>query len=326
MKLSEGKMIKKIGVLTSGGDAPGMNAAIRAVTRAAIQLGIEVYGIHDGYLGMYEGNIERLFRRSVSEKMGQGGTFLGTARLKNFVDKEIREVAIKNLKSFGIDALVAIGGDGTYRGALSLSEMGIPVVCLPGTIDNDIAGTDSTIGFDTALNTIVDAVDKLRDTSNSHRRCSIVEVMGRNCGDIAVWAAIASGAEVCISKETGFNLQEVLDSVTSAAKAKRHAIIILAENIIDINSLAKSVTDNTPFEARATVLGHVQRGGKPTVKDRVLASEMGAKAVDALIEGKTHHCMAIQGSKVIAIPIEEALEGDDTIHTLEKYEVFKKLW
>lgn len=318
-------MIKKIGVLTSGGDAPGMNAAIRAVTRTAIQSGLEVYGIHDGFLGMYEGRIERLYRKSVSEKMGHGGTFLGTARLKEFTEQEVREVAIGNLEQYGIDALVCIGGDGTYRGALALSKMGIPCVCLPGTIDNDIAGTDYTIGFDTALNTVVEAVDKLRDTSNSHRRCSIIEVMGRNCGDLAVWTAIAVGAEVCIAKETGYNLPDILDNVTKAAQSKRHAIIIVAENMVKIEELAAQVTANTPFEARATVLGHVQRGGSPSARDRVLASEMGVKSIYALLSGDSHHCICDRLGKIVSIPIEQAL-GDDTQQVLDKYEVFKVLW
>ncbi|MGD9604891.1 MAG: 6-phosphofructokinase [Bacilli bacterium] len=318
-------MIKKIGVLTSGGDAPGMNAAIRAVTRTAIQNGLEVYGIHDGYLGMYEGRIERLYRKSVSEKMGHGGTFLGTARLKEFTEQEVREVAIGNLEQYGIDALVCIGGDGTYRGAIALSKMGIPCVCLPGTIDNDIAGTDYTIGFDTALNTVVEAVDKLRDTSNSHRRCSIIEVMGRNCGDLAVWTAIAVGAEVCIAKETGYDLPAILDNVTKAAQSKRHAIIIVAENMVKIEELADQVTANTPFEARATVLGHVQRGGSPSARDRVLASEMGVKSIHALLNGDTHHCICDHKGKIVSIPIEDAL-GDDSQQVLDKYEVFKVLW
>lgn len=315
-------MIKKIGVLTSGGDAPGMNAAIRAVTRTALNMGLEVYGIHDGYLGMYEDYIEKLHPRSVSEKMGHGGTFLGTARLSKFSDIEVRKVAINNLKKYGIDAIVAIGGDGTYRGALSLSQMGIPVVCVPGTIDNDIGGTDYTIGFDTALNTVVEAVDKLRDTSNSHRRCSIIEVMGRNSGDIAVWTSIATGAEVVISKETGLNMEEVLETIRDAAKVKRHAIIILAENIIPIEELAKIVSENTPFDARATVLGHVQRGGAPSARDRVLASEMGVRAVQALMNGDTHHCICDKKGEMVSIPIEVALSRDEEVKTLKKFEVF----
>ncbi|MDD4000435.1 MAG: 6-phosphofructokinase [Bacilli bacterium] len=319
-------MINSIAVLTSGGDAPGMNAAIRAVTRAALKKGLKVYGVHDGYLGLFKGHIEELKRGSVSEKLGAGGTFLGTARLREFEDIEIRKVALRNLRIYGIDALVAIGGDGTYRGALALSEMGLPVVAIPGTIDNDIAGTETTIGFDTALNTIVEAADKLRDTSNSHRRCSLIEVMGRNCGDIAVSTAIASGAEFVIAKETGFDLEAVLDNIREAAQHKRHAIVIVAENIVDIEELAKTITAKTPFEARATVLGHVQRGGKPTVRDRVIASKMGVAAVESLLAGNTDYCVALRGTDIISMPIIEALNGDDTVQTLKEYEVFKVLW
>ena len=191
-------IVKRIGVLTSGGDAPGMNAAIRAVVRAGIDYGLEVYAIHNGYLGLYEGDFERMYRKSVSEKLRLGGTFIGTARLKEFADPKVREVAIENLKHYDIDALICLGGDGTYHGAQALYEMGIPTIGVPCTIDNDLAGTEFTIGFDTALNTAVDCVDKLRDTSTSHHRCSIIEVMGRNCGDLAIWTAIAVGAEFVI--------------------------------------------------------------------------------------------------------------------------------
>jgi len=318
-------MIKRIGVLTSGGDAPGMNAVIRAVTRAAIVKKLEVYGIHDGYLGMYEGRIERMYRKSVSEKMRQGGTFLGTARLNEFTKKEVRQIALDNLKKYEIAGLVVIGGDGSYRGGLALSKMGMPVVGIPGTIDKDIGGTDYTIGFDTAINTAVEAVDKLRDTSNSHRRCSIIEVMGRNSGDIAVWTAMAVGAEVCICKESGFDLNEVIENVRKAAHSKRHAIIIVAENMVSVELLARHVTANTPFEARSTVLGHIQRGGSPTVRDRVYASLMGVKAVEALLAGKTHHCICYRQGQFIVMPIEEALIDDDT-DLLDKYDVFKLLW
>ncbi len=320
-------MVKKIGVLTSGGDAPGMNAAVRSVVRSAIALGLEVYGIHDGYLGMYEGRIERLYRKSVSEKMGHGGTFLGTARLPEFADQEVREKAIENLRIYGIDAVVTIGGDGTYRGALALSKMGIRTIAIPGTIDNDIAGTKFTIGFDTALNTAVEAVDKLRDTSSSHRRCSIVEVMGRNCGDLAIWTAIAVGAECVICKETGFNLEEIIENVTKSAKSKNHAIIIAAEHMVDINELAREVSERTPFEARTTVLGYIQRGGCPSAKDRVLASEMGVKAVQTLVEtDETGVCVCDEGEIIATLPIEKAINGDDTAPVLEKYKVFKMLW
>lgn len=318
-------MIKKIGILTSGGDAPGMNAAIRAVVRTASVNGLDVYGIHDGYLGMYEGRIEKLYRKSVSEKMSNGGTFLGTARLEQFTDIKIRNIAVENLKKLGIDALVTIGGDGTYHGALALHEMGIKTVAVPGTIDNDIGGTDYTIGFDTALNTAVDAVDKLRDTSNSHRRCSIIEVMGRNCGDLAVWTGIAVGAECVVCKEVGYDLPSILENVTNAAKVKRHAIIVVAENMVDVNELAKVVTEKTPFDARATVLGHIQRGGSPTPQDRVLASEMGSKAVYALLEGESGSCVCSKNNKIITMPIKQALIKDST-QVLEKYRIFKELW
>ncbi|HEY8445088.1 MAG TPA: 6-phosphofructokinase [Bacilli bacterium] len=318
-------MIKKVGVLTSGGDAPGMNAAIRAVVRTALYYNLEVYGIYDGYRGLYEGKIERLFRKSVSEKIMRGGTFLGTARLSEFTNPEIRKVAIDNLHQYGIDALVVIGGDGTYRGALALNKMGINCVGIPGTIDNDIHGTDYTIGFDTAMHTVVDAVDKLRDTSSSHRRCSIIEVMGRNCGAIAIWTGIAVGAEYVASKEIGYNEEEIIEVIRQASRVKRHAIVIVTEHLIDVNHLAKVITEQTQFEARATVLGHIQRGGSPTVRDRVLASTMGVKAVEELINGNSGCCICEVGNKLVAIPFEEALQMEKD-QVMEKYRAFKVLW
>ncbi|MDD3191411.1 MAG: 6-phosphofructokinase [Bacilli bacterium] len=318
-------MIKKIGVLTSGGDAPGMNAAIRAVVRTAITNDLEVYGIYDGYKGLYEGKIERLFRKSVSEKIHHGGTFLGTARLNEFVHREIREVAIENLHEYGIDALVTIGGDGTYRGALALEKMGVKCVGIPGTIDNDIGGTDYTIGFDTALNTVVDAVDKLRDTSSSHRRCSIIEVMGRNCGAIAIWTGISVGAEYVACKELGYDEQDIIETIRNASKSKRHAIVIITEHLTDVNHLAKVITENTQFEARSTVLGHIQRGGSPTPRDRVLASIMGVRAVEELMAGNSGTCICEVENKLVAIPLEIALETKKD-HVTEKYRAFKMLW
>ena len=323
--MEKANKIRRIAVLTSGGDAPGMNAAIRAVVRSGLEAGLEVYGIYDGYLGMYEGKIERMTRKSVSEKLDRGGTFLGTARLKEFSEEGVRLAAIENLKEYGIQGLVAIGGDGTYRGALALSKMGIRVVSVPGTIDNDIAGTDFTIGFDTAVNTAVDAVDKLRDTSSSHHRCSVVEVMGRNCGDIAVWTGLAVGAEVVISKETGYNEEEVLNIIRKASLVKKHAIVIVAENLVNVNDLAQTISEKTPFTARATILGHIQRGGSPTARDRVLASLMGVKAVEALLEGKSGVCICHRHGTLEALPIEEALASTDE-RILEKYEAFRKLF
>ena len=318
-------MVKRIGVLTAGGDAPGMNAAIRAVARTGMTYGLELYGIHDGYLGMYEGRIEPMNRKSVSEKMSNGGTFLGTARLADFALEEVRKVAISKLKEFGIDAVVAIGGDGTYRGALALHEMGIKTVAIPATIDNDIEGTDFTIGFDTALQTIVEAVDKLRDTSSSHGRCSIVEVMGRNCGDLAIWTGIATGAEYVICKEVGYNLKDVLANINKAALVKNHAIIIVAENMVNLNELAKQVGENTPFEARTTILGHVQRGGSPTPRDRVLASQMGSAAIHALMKDDSGSSVAFKNNKIITIPIKNAIKQDDT-QVLDMCKLFKELW
>ncbi len=318
-------MVKRIGILTAGGDAPGMNAAIRAVVRTGMIYGLEVYGIQDGYLGMYEGRIEPMNRKSVSEKMSHGGTFLGTARLADFASLEVRKVAVSKLKEFGIDAVVCIGGDGTYKGALALHEMGIKTIAIPATIDNDIEGTDFTIGFDTALQTIVEAVDKLRDTSSSHGRCSIVEVMGRNCGDLAIWTGIATGAEYVICKEVGYHLQDVLDNINQAALVKNHAIIIVAENMVNLNELAKQVSENTPFDARTTILGHVQRGGSPTSRDRVLASQLGSAAIHALMEDHSGESVALRNNKIVTIPIKLAIKDDDT-QALEMYKLFKELW
>ncbi len=318
-------MIRKIGVLTSGGDAPGMNAAIRAVVRTGISNDLEVYGIQDGYRGLYEGKIERLYRKSVSEMINRGGTFLGTERLPEFKYPEIRQIGIEKLHKYGIDALVCIGGDGTYRGALALTQMGIKCIGIPGTIDNDVAGTDSTIGFDTALNTIVDAVDKLRDTSSSHRRCSIIEVMGRNCGALAIHAGIAVGAELVITSETGYNPEEFVETICEAAKTKRHAIVIVAEKVGDVNEMAKMITAKTPFQARATILGHIQRGGSPTPRDRVLASCMGVKAVEELLKGNGGCAICEVNNTLKAIDFEEALTMKKDQVT-EKMKSFKELW
>ena len=318
-------MIKKVGVLTSGGDAPGMNAAVRAVVRAGLANGFEVYAIYDGYRGLYEGKIEKMYRKSVSEKLNKGGTFIGTARLPEFQYPEIREACVENLHEFGIDALICIGGDGTYRGAYELDKMGVATIGLPGTIDNDVCGTDYTIGFDTALTTIVDAVDKLRDTSSSHRRCSIVEVMGRHCGALAIWAGIAVGAEVVICEETGYDEEEIVKTIRDAARFKRHAIVIVSENFIDIKHLEQRLNDDTPFEARTTILGYVQRGGSPTPRDRVLASVMGVKAIECLKEGISGVCICLKDEKIVATPFGEALKMKKN-QVEEKYKVFKELW
>ena len=304
-------MVRKIGVLTSGGDAPGMNSAIRAVTRVALANGIEVVGIRDGYKGLVNGDFVNLTKRDVSDMLDRGGTKLGSARLPEFKDEEVQDKAVNQLKSNGIDAIVVIGGDGSYRGAMALTKKGINCIGLPGTIDNDIAGTDFTIGFDTALNTCVECVDKLRDTSSSQHRCSVVEVMGNHCGDLAVWTALSCGAEVVITPETGYDELDILERLRYLDKAvkKNHAIVIISEKITDAESLARKISLNTGFSGRATVLGHIQRGGSPTPNDRVLAERMGQKAVELLMDGVGGHCVGIIDNKIISMPIEEVLEA-----------------
>jgi 6-phosphofructokinase 1 len=303
-------MVRKIGVLCSGGDAPGMNASIRAVTRVALSNGIEVYGIHDGYKGLLEGSMAPMVRSDVSDILDRGGTKLGSARLPEFKEEEVQNKCLEQLKRVGIDALVVIGGDGSYRGALALTRKGVNCIGLPGTIDNDIAGTDYTIGFDTALHTCVECVDKLRDTSSSHHRCSIVEVMGNHCGDLALYTALSCGAEMVISPETGYDELEVLEKLRYLGEAvkKNHAIVIVTEKIVDVDMLARKVSQNTGFSGRATVLGHIQRGGSPTPKDRLLASQMGEKAVDLLMEGIGGQCVGTINDEITAMPIQEALE------------------
>ncbi len=319
-------MIKKIAVLTSGGDSPGMNAAIRAVVRSSLANGIEVYGIEDGYRGMYENKIRKLVHSDVSDIMIRGGTILGSARLPEFKEESVMDKAIENLKSWGIEAVVTIGGDGTYRGAVELTRKGINCIGLPGTIDNDIVSTERTIGFDTALNTVIECIDKLRDTSASHHRCSIVEVMGNRCGDLALYAGISSGAEIVITAETGFDEVEVLDRLRllDSIKSKRHAIVIISEKITDVEVLAQKVSFATPFSGRSTVLGHIQRGGSPTAEDRVLATRMGDYAVQLLIEGKGGQCVGIINNHIVGTSIEDSLKTPKYSRK-ELYDLHKRL-
>lgn len=301
--------MKTIGILTSGGDAPGMNAAIRAVVRMGIEKGLRVMGIQRGYSGLINGEIYEMNRHSVSDIIQRGGTILRTARCEEFKTVEGRKKAVNVLKVFGIDGLVVIGGDGSFTGAKLLSQMGILTVGLPGTIDNDLAYTDYTIGFDTALNTVLDAVNKLRDTSSSHERVSVIEVMGRNCGDIALFTGIAGGAESVIIPEIEFSKQELCKTILQGKlRGKLHNLIILAEGVGGANELAKEIEEITGIEARATILGHIQRGGSPTSFDRILASRMGAKAVRVLLEGKSSRVIGIKGGKIIDEDIEEALK------------------
>ncbi len=303
-------MIKKIGVLTSGGDSPGMNAAVRAVVRAGLTNGLEVFGVRDGYLGLHKDRIEKLDRRSVSDVINRGGTFLGSARFPQFKEESVRLEAIENLKKHEIDALVVIGGDGSYMGAKKLTEMGYPCIGLPGTIDNDIAGTNFTIGFDTALNVVMEAIDRLRDTSTSHKRISVVEVMGRHCGDLALSAAVAGGAEFVVVPERGFNKEELLAQIDEGiAKGKRHAIITICEHVTDVNALANLIELHTGLETRATILGHIQRGGSPTARDRVLASRMGAYAVDLLMQGEGGRCVGLLNNKLVHHDIIDCIEN-----------------
>jgi len=298
----------KIAVLTSGGDAPGMNPAIRAVVRAAINSGHEIYGVMDGYAGLVSGSFEKMSRKSVSEILDKGGTILGTARLKEFANKEVRERAIHNMREAGIEALVAIGGDGTYRGAKALTEMGFPVIGLPGTIDNDLSCTDYTIGFHTALETIVDAIDKIRDTSSSHQRCSIVETMGRHCGDLAVSAGLSCGAEFIITPEHPMDKDEIMRRLKiHKSEGRRNAIIVITENVCNVHEFAEEITEKSGFACRATVLGYVQRGGSPCAEDRILAGRMGAYAIELLSQGISGVAVGIQNSKMVHYTFDEVL-------------------
>lgn len=303
-------MIKKIAVMTSGGDAPGMNAAIRGVVRTAISEGLSVFGVYDGFLGLYENRLIHLNRYSVSDIINKGGTFLGSARFPEFCYSNIQSIAIDNMKKNKIDGLIVIGGDGSYIGAKCLTDLGFPCIGLPGTIDNDVAGTDYTIGYFTALETVVEAIDRLRDTSSSHQRISIVEVMGRYCGDLTLAAAIAGGCEFIILPEILYNRNELIDEIeTSILKGKKHAIVAITEHICNIEELAKFIEMKTKRETRATVLGHIQRGGAPVAYDRILASRMGSFSVELLIQGYKGRCVGIQNEKMVHHNIKEAIEN-----------------
>ncbi|MCI5745488.1 MAG: 6-phosphofructokinase [Erysipelotrichaceae bacterium] len=299
--------IKRIGVLTSGGDAPGMNTAIRAIVRSANYYGIEVYGINDGYLGLIKEDFIKFNRKDVSDISSRGGTILGSARFVEFKEESVRLQAVEILKKHKIDALICIGGDGTYMGAYKLSLLGIPCIGVPGTIDNDIVSTEYTIGFDTTLNTIVEAVDKLRDTTCSHHRCSVVEVMGRYNPDLAIRAGIACGAEEVITCKEDYSDEKIINVAHEAKKAgKRNCIIIVCEHTIDVNHIEKVLNDDGTYETRATVLGHIQRGGIPSAFDRILAARLGDYAVRLLKEGKTGVCVGVKGETLTHMDIDEA--------------------
>ncbi|MCX7715177.1 MAG: 6-phosphofructokinase [Clostridia bacterium] len=301
--------VKTIGVLTSGGDAPGMNAAIRAVVRVGAYHGIRVMGIRKGYNGLITGDMVEMNARSVSETLQRGGTILQTARCLEFKEPEGVKKGVEIARVFGLDGLIVIGGDGSFRGAKDLCAMGLPTIAMPGTIDNDIDCSEYTVGFDTALNTVKDAIDKIRDTATSHERCSLIEVMGRNAGHIAIHAGIACGAEVILVPEHEFDFDEdVLRPILeSKSRGKKHSIIIVAEGVGGVVEMAKQIEKITGIESRATILGHVQRGGSPTVRDRVIASQMGAMAVELLLEGKSNRIVCMQNSRIVDVDIEEGL-------------------
>ena len=303
------KEIKTIGVLTSGGDAPGMNAAIRAVVRTALALGKQVRGIMKGYQGLLNEEIEDMEKMGVSSIIQRGGTILGTARSMEFKTEEGQKKGADICRKHGIDGLVVIGGDGSFRGAQRLANLGINTIGIPGTIDLDIACTDYTIGFDTAVNTAMQAIDKVRDTSTSHERCSIIEVMGRHAGYIALWCGIANGAEDILLPERYDNDEQALinNIIRNRKNGKKHHIIINAEGIGHSASMARRIEAATGVETRATILGHIQRGGSPTCKDRVYASIMGSYAVDLLCEGKSKRIVAYAGGKYVDFDINEAL-------------------
>lgn len=301
--------VKKIGVLTSGGDAPGMNAAIRSVVRSAIKKGMEVVGIERGYNGLINGDIYNLDMRSVSDIIQRGGTMLYTARCTEFRFEEGLQKAKQTCLDHNIDGIVVIGGDGSFRGAADLSARGIPCIGIPGTIDNDIACTEYTIGYDTAMNTAMEMVDKIRDTAQSHDRCSVVEVMGRHAGYIALNAGIACGATYILVPEKEYSLNGIIEKMKATqTNGKHHFIILVAEGIGNVNEIANMIEEKTGIESRATILGHVQRGGAPTVRDRVLASEFGHYAVELLSKGIGNRVVGMQKNSVVDYDIQEALK------------------
>jgi 6-phosphofructokinase 1 len=310
------KQIKTIGVLTSGGDAPGMNAAIRAVVRKSLANGLQVKGIKKGYQGLLNEEIIDMDRRSVSDIIQRGGTILGTARCMEFTTPEGQAKGAEVCRKYGIDGMVVIGGDGSYRGAQKLSAQGINTVGIPGTIDLDIACTDYTIGFDTAINTAMDAIDKIRDTSSSHERVSIVEVMGRHAGYIALWCAIANGADdILLPEKYDYNEQRVIDNIIdNRKKGKTHHIIVNAEGIGHSTSMARRIEAATGLETRASILGYMQRGGSPTCKDRVYASMMGCYAADILAAGKTNRVVGYRNGQFVDYDIDEALAMNKNIN------------
>lgn len=315
--------MKKIGVLTSGGDAPGMNAAIRAVVRYAIYNNVTVAGIRNGFKGLVEGDYLDMNLSSVADIIHRGGTVLGSARCKQFSDEDGFNRALKNMKYIGIEGLVVIGGDGSLRGSLDIENAGIPTASIPGTIDNDLAYTKYTLGFFTALTTVLESVEKIRDTSSSHGRTNVIQVMGRNCGDIALYAGLAGGAEMVIIPEIEYNIDEVCDKIMQGrARGKKHSIIILAEGAGDAKDISELIENKTGIITRYSVLGYTQRGGAPSAYDRLIGSQMGARAVKLLINSQRKRAVGVTDGGIFDMDLEEALSikktFDETTYELTK--------
>lgn len=312
---TENGEIRTVGVLTSGGDAPGMNAAIRSVVRSGLHRGYRMLGVRRGFHGLWRGDIIELNARSVSEKLQRGGTFLMTARSRTFMTPEGLKKAFEMCRVFGMDALVVIGGDGSFRGARDLQQMGMPVLCVPGTIDNDIGCTEYTVGYDTAMNTAMDAIDKLRDTASSHERCSVIEVMGRHAGYIALNVGMSCGAEVILVPEVemDFDQHVVRRLLDCRNQGKHHYIVVVAEGVGDSADICHRIQDTTGIESRLTILGHLQRGGSPTIRDRMMASNMGAHAIKAIAEHRFNRIVAMQRGQIIDVGIAENIGVKKTI-------------
>lgn len=314
-------MIKKIGILTSGGDAPGMNDALFGAIKTGYKLGKEMYVVYEGYKGILERNFVKVSPDFANEYISRGGTIIKSARFPEFKDESVRKEAVKILKEEGIDALIVIGGDGSYKGAKLLTGLGINCVGLPGTIDNDIVSTDYTIGFDTCLNTVVEAIDKIEETMSSHNRCGVVEIMGNHCPDLTLYAGIATGADIVITKDNTSNIDKAIATLKKLKEEKAdHAMVLVAEKLLDINALVKRISEETGWDTRATVLGHIQRGGTPSAMERVNAIRMGSYAVSLLDQGIGGVCVGIVDNKLAYHDIDEALELPRNKH-LDLYEI-----
>lgn len=314
-------MIKKIGILTSGGDAPGMNDALFGAIRTGYKLGKEMYVVYEGYKGILERNFVKVSPDFANEYISRGGTIIKSARFPEFKDESVRKEAVKILKEEGIDALIVIGGDGSYKGAKLLTGLGINCVGLPGTIDNDIVSTDYTIGFDTCLNTVVEAIDKIDETMSSHNRCGVVEIMGNHCPDLTLYAGIATGADIVITKDNNSNIDNAITTLKKLKEEKAdHAMVLVAEKLLDVNALVKRISEETGWDTRATVLGHIQRGGTPSAMERVNAIRMGSYAVSLLDQGIGGVCVGIADNKLAYHDIDEALELPRNKH-LDLYEI-----